>query len=213
MRHDMLIYPFFIECCKHTNDRFWKNIFEDLAYGITPYGTYINKDMLTCNYKDREFVYKIQKKDAKELYNDIFNIFKVKLSLMSRDEIIQKKDDMDKDVNFHEDWASIKKKNLKDVMIECYVLEMKNKYNLTIKQAKYLISIIFLAFVFKVFVTQDVVICEGKIQSINGLEYSEGKILLKKNIHDIQVNLSPEIILNKKLMSDEWDKFIAALKK
>ena len=55
-----LIYPFFIECLQYTSDKFWKNVFEDLAYGITPAGTYINKDFLTCNYKDKEFILPIR---------------------------------------------------------------------------------------------------------------------------------------------------------
>jgi hypothetical protein len=110
-----LLYPFFIECCKFTHDKFWKNIFQELAYGITPYSTYINKDMLICNYKDKEFVYKIQKKEAEILYNEIVNIFKHKLGLLSHIEILSKKNDAN---NLHEhvnyiDWSSIKKKNTK----------------------------------------------------------------------------------------------------
>lgn len=215
MKRDLLIYPYFLECSQYTDDSFWKGIFNDLAYGVTPYGTYIVKDFLTCNFKDREFVYKIQEKDSKELFNDITSIFRNKLSLMSREEIIRRKNDLYNDDNFNlsEDWISIKKKNIKEVMIEKYVMDMKKTYNLSMKQCNYLLSIIFLSFVFKVFGTSDVFIKEGKIVSIKGLEYSEGKILLKKNILNIQVNISPEIVISKKLMSDEWDRFLNALKK
>ena len=66
-----ILYPVFLECLQFTNDFFWENIFEDLAYGKTPYGTYINKDFLCCNYKDKEFSYKIEKKEPELLYNDI----------------------------------------------------------------------------------------------------------------------------------------------
>jgi hypothetical protein len=213
MKRD-LVYPFFIECCKYAKDRFWKNIFEDLAYGITPYGTYINKDLLTCNFKDKEFVYKIQKKDPEEIYNEIYSIFSLKMSLMSREEIIKKKQDIGNTTNIAlDDWASIKKKNLKEVMIERYVIDMKNTFSLSVKQAKYLVSIIFLAFVFKVFNTSDVSVKDGKITNIEGLDYVNGKILLIKNIYDIQVNITPEIVISKSLMSDEWEKFLIALKK
>ena len=213
MRRDLVLYPFLIECCQYTNDKYWKNIFEDLAYGIPPYGTYINKDLLTCNYKDKEFVYKIQKKNSKDIFDEIFNIFKSKLNLMSRDEIMEKRESIEKDVNVMEDWMTIKKKNLKEVMIERYVLSIKKKYSLTIQQAKYLLSIIFLAFTFKVFTSSDVEIKDSIVKSINGLDFDQGKIILKKNIYNIQVNVSPEIILNTKLMSDEWERFITALKK
>jgi hypothetical protein len=208
-----LIYPFFAECVKYSLDKFWKNIFEDLAYGVTPYGTYINKDLLTCNFKDKEFVYKIQKKDPKDLHDEILHIFKTKLGLFSREEIIKKKNDLDRQDNCFDDWCSIKKKNLKEVMIERFVIENKKRFNLTLKQSKYLVSVIFLAFTFKVFVSSDVVINQGKIEKITGLEFSEGEINLKKNIYDMQVNVAPEIILEKKIMSDEWERFLLALKK
>lgn len=217
MRRDLVLYPFLIECCQYTDDKYWKSIFEDLAYGIAPYGTYINKDLLTCNYKDKEFVYKIQKKNSKEIFEEIFYVFKSKLNLMSRDEIIKKRDDIEKDTNNNnnllEDWMTIKKKNLKEVMIERYVLDVKKRFSLSIKQAKYLLSIIFLAFTFKIFNPIDVQVKNGKIETIQGLEFEQCKIILKKNIYNIQVNVSPEIFLNTKLMSDEWEKFILALKK
>ena len=57
-----LIYPFFIDCCKYTDDIFWKFVFEDLAYGKTPYGIYLTKNFLCCNYKGKEFSYKIDSK-------------------------------------------------------------------------------------------------------------------------------------------------------
>lgn len=210
-----IIYPFFIECCKFTNDIFWKSIYEDLAYGITPYGTYINKDFLTCNYKDKEFIYKIQKKDPKELYNDIYNLFKNKLSLMSRNEIIKKKNDISiSQEQTYEEWSDIKKKNLKEVLIEKYAINMSNKHNLTIVQTKYLMSLIFLSFVFKIITANDIIMKNGKIESINGIEFEKGKINLKKSFYNTNYNMSPCIVLDKAiLMSEEWNKYLNALRK
>ena len=181
-----LIYPFFIECLQHASDKFWKNVFEDLAYGITPAGTYINKDFLTCNYKDKEFIYKIQKKDPKELHDEIYNIFKNKLALLSRDEIINRKKIVESKavckVADYTCWADIKKKNIKEFLIERYAIKIKNKYNLSITQTKYLVSIIFLAFIFKIFSSNDIEICDGQIINIKGIDYERGKIILKKNM-------------------------------
>ena len=78
-----ILYPIFLECLQYTTDTFWENIFEDLAYGKTPYGTYINKNFLCCNYKNKEFSYKIEKKNADQLYNDVFNLLAKKLGLLS----------------------------------------------------------------------------------------------------------------------------------
>ena len=74
-----------MECCKYTDDNFWKFIFEDLAYGKSPYGTYITKNFLCCNYKGKEFSYKIDlNKESKILYDEIFNILHNKFGLLSQ---------------------------------------------------------------------------------------------------------------------------------
>jgi hypothetical protein len=130
MKYCELLYPFLIECCKYTEDRFWKSIFEDLAYGITPSGTYINKDFLMCNYKDKEFTYKIQNKNSKEIYDELFNIFKSKLCLVSRDEIINKKKIIEDKYSNHlyeyVYWSDIKKKNI-IMSLCCYESKSQHK--------------------------------------------------------------------------------------
>ena len=61
MSANELIYPIFLEVCKYADeDIFWKYVFEDLAYGRSPYGTYITKNFMCCNYKGKEFSYKIE---------------------------------------------------------------------------------------------------------------------------------------------------------
>lgn len=211
-----IVYPFFIECCKYTDDEYWKSIFEDLAYSITPYGVYINKNFMVCNYKDKEFSYKIQKKDPKELFEDICNIFRNKLGLLSRDEIIKKRNDIDNmkdDIRNYTDWSSIKKKNIKEILIENYAINMRAKYSLSLAQTRYLVSIIFLAFIFKVLSADDITISNGAIENIEGLEYETGKIIMTRDIYNINTPVGPEIIIEKKLMSDEWYKYVANVKK
>jgi hypothetical protein len=44
-----IAYPVFLEACQYTEDAYWENIFEELAYGKAPYGTYISKDFLCCS--------------------------------------------------------------------------------------------------------------------------------------------------------------------
>ena len=62
-----IIYPIFLNCCQFTNDPFWQNIFEELAYGKTSYGIYISKNFICCNQKRKEFSYKIENKEVKRL--------------------------------------------------------------------------------------------------------------------------------------------------
>ena len=85
-----IVYPIFLECCQYAENTFWENIFENLAYGKTPYGTFISKDFLCCNYKKKEFSYKIERKCSKLLYQEVYNILTKKLGLMSTQEKITK---------------------------------------------------------------------------------------------------------------------------
>lgn len=212
-----IIYPVFLECCELATDTFWVNVFEDLAYGKTPYGTYIHKNFLCCSYKGKEFSYKIERKDPELLYNDIYSLLTKKLGVISNKEKINKR------VNFHEteyrikefgkEWGNIKKKNIKDILIERYVIDMKNKYLLSIKQAKYLQSIIFIALVFKVIVSKDICYENGKIYKIEGIEFSRKNIHIKRNIYKIDMGISPEILVEKKAIADNWEKYLAVLRK
>ena len=212
-----IIYPVFFECCKFTNDTFWVNIFEDLAYGKPPYGTYINKNFLCCSYKNKEFSYKIERKNPECLYNDIYKLLTKKLEILSNKEKLKKRIDFHKTKTkireFRQDWVNIRKKNIKDLLIELYIADMKKKYSLTIKQSKYLLSIIFVAIIFKVINNKDIKYSDGKIQHIDGIEFDKKKIIIKPDIYNIDINFSPEIEIEKKVMSDNWEKYLSDLRK
>jgi hypothetical protein len=212
-----IIYPIFLECSQYAEDTFWINIFEDLAYGKTPYGTYINKDFLCCKYKNKEFNYKIEKKNSKELYDDIYNLFANKLGLLSQiDKINQKIDfyNLEEEIkSYKKSWVNIKKKNIKDLFIENYVIEMRNKYNLTLKQSKFLLSIIFIGMIFKVFSIKDINYEDGKITSIEGINFKKKNVIIEKNIYNIEPVLSPIIVIENNLLSDNWPKYLEKLKK
>ena len=90
---------------------------------------------------------------------------------------------------------------------------MKNTYGLTIKQAKYLLSVLFMAIVFKVITSKDIDYSDGKIQNIKGIEFSKKKIILKRNIYTSDLNISPEIFTDKQLMSENWGKYLKDLRK
>lgn len=212
-----IIYPIFLECCQYAEDTFWKNMFEDLSYGKPPYGTYISKDFLCCSYKNKEFSYKIEHKNPDELYNEIYNILTTKMGILSEKEKVRRRADFHKAEyrikECRQDWSNIRKRNVKNLLIERYVIDMKRKYNLSVKQAKYLLSVVFIATVFKVIVPKDIDYSGGKIQNIDGIEFIDNKIIIKRNIYDINVDFSPEIFINQKVMSNNWKKYLESLRK
>jgi hypothetical protein len=213
-----IIYPVFLECCQYTEDTFWENIFEDLAYGKSPYGTYISKDFICCSYKGKEFSYKIERKDPEILYTDIYSLFTDKLGILSQKEKVKKR------LDFHElektikesrqDWGNIRKKNVKDILYEKYVIEMKNRYSLTNKQTKYLFSIILISIMFKTISSKDITYENDKIQDISGIEFEKGKIILKRSLcSDINIESNIPNNVEFKKMSEGWDRYLKNLRK
>jgi hypothetical protein len=212
-----ILYPMFLECFEYTTDSFWENVFEDLAYGKTPYGTYINKNFLCCNYKNKEFSYKIEKKDSEQLYNDVYNLLAKKLGLLSvRDKLNKKIDfnNIEEDLkNTRKSWNNIRKKNIKDLLIENYVINMKNKYKLSVSHSRKLISTIFIGLIFKVFSVKDINYNNGVIESIDGITFEDNKVILERNVYDIENEYRKCILIDKTLMSDNWEKYLNSLQK
>ena len=81
-----------------------------------------------------------------------------------------------------EDWCKIRKKNVKDLIIEKYVVTMKIENDLSYVQARKLAAIIFLSLQFKTITNKDINYEDGEINSINGISFKNGKIVLNKTI-------------------------------
>lgn len=212
-----ITYPVFLEACQYTEDTYWENIFEELAYGKSPYGTYISKDFLCCSYKRKEFSYKLEKKDAKTVFEDVYNLLTSKLGLLSQREKLDKRkafseyEDTIKDSR--QTWTDIKKKNIKELLIELYVVRMKKKHSLSLKQSRHLLSIITVALCFKVLTGDDICYKDGQIASIEGIDFLNKQVVIKRNLYSLETSFAPNIMLDKKLMSDSWDKYLKDLRK
>ena len=208
-----LIYPLFLECIEYTQDSFWRTVFDDLAYGKTPYGTYLNNDYLCCSYKNKDFSYKIDTTiNPNTLYTDIYNLLNNRLGILSLKEKDNKRVEFNKfqseiqDTN--NEWNDIKKKNTKDLLINLYIIDMKNKHKLNKKQSLQLLSIIFISLLFKVITMKDIHYSNKKIYKIDNINFKKNDIILEKNLYNNKYNFTPEIIINQKSMSDNWFKML-----
>jgi hypothetical protein len=212
-----IVYPIFLECCQYAIDTFWENVFEDLAYGKMPYGTFISNDFLCCSYRKKDFSYKIERKNAKQVHDEVYNLLVNKLGLVSPQERVKQKKafkEYENTIRYSRNtWSSIRKKSIKELLIELFVTRMKNKYSLSLKESRHLLSVIFMAMVFKVITSDDIQYEKGSIQSINGIEFSKGKVKINRDLYDLNVNVTPSLVLEKKRMSDNWTKYLKELKK
>ena len=108
----------------------------------------------------------------------------------------------------------IKKKNIKNILIENFVIDMKNKHNLSDKLCKKLLSIIKIGIIFKTILSDDIKYKDGKINNIEGIVFNNKKIKFNKNIYKSSNKISSQIIIEKKSnISENWPKFLLNLQK
>jgi hypothetical protein len=204
-----LVYPIFLQCCDLTEDNFWKYIFEDLAYLKTPYGIYIQRDYICCNFKGKEFNYKIDtSKSPNILFKEIYNLFNKKFELLSEKDKKNRRNLFECDTIHN---ANILFKKFKYELIIQFVLRMKKQWNLAWKSSKKLLSYIILGLMLKILTKTDINFSNCEIESINGISFEDKKIIYKNTLlRDINITSALEIIIEKKL-SYLWVKYINKL--
>ena len=141
---------------------------------------------MCSTYKGKSFSYKLIEKEPVFLYNEIYKILTEKLGILSVNEHNQKRllfEEIETGMReTSEEWSKIRRKNIKDIIIEIYVVTMKRTYNLSIIQARKLKSAIHLALQFKTITPADVEYVDGEIISIDGISFRQGKIVLNKTV-------------------------------
>jgi len=209
-----LIYPVFLECCAFSPDSYWELIFEDLAYGKAPTGTYISRNFLCCSYKNKDFSYKIERKDPKILFDDIYSLLSKKLGLMSEKEVVSKRTLFSsKEKVIHESyqtWSNIKKKNVKDAIYEKYAIDMKKKHGLSVSETKKLLTYIYICMIFKSVTSKDIFFEDDKITHIDGLEFEDGKVILTRSLCSGGSYSAHQELENKEILDIPllWEKYI-----
>lgn len=207
-----LLYPCFLTCVEYTEDDYWRNIFEDLSFGITPQGTYISKNYLISNVKNKEFVYKINPDiDSETIFTDIYTLLSEKLGLKSLIEIEDYKNSIESEITFNS-WNSIKKKSIKDSIIMNYVNVKSEKYNLTTQTSKRLLNTINLGIMLKFITIKHIDYENGIINNIEGFIFFENNFQFDKCI-DQGASTSNVIEYNKVKITlvDIWLKMVDIL--
>tara|TARA_Y100000591_G_scaffold332517_1_gene370137 strand:- start:3142 stop:3747 length:606 start_codon:yes stop_codon:yes gene_type:complete len=187
-----VVYPIFIECMQYTGDIFWKNTFEELSYGRCPYGIYISNDNICCNYKDKKFCYNIySEKDSEIIYDDILNLFKNKFGLLSKtDKLLKNKIfiNKQKEVNdiLNNNWSNIKRKNIRVMLIEKFVIQKSKQYSLSNTQSKSLYNNIVLGLLFKTIHKNSIVYENQNIKEIKSISFKQNYFTLDKSLYNFK---------------------------
>ena len=213
-----VVHPVFLNCCQHVVDNYWENVFTELAYNVTPYGSYINNMIFNCKTKNGEIIsVLIDENNTKKTHDDIYTTIKNNLNISSPAERIQTQQDFNKTEeelkNNRNNWSDIKKKNIKDVLIDMFVIEMKIMYKLLLCQARILRSIIHTGILFKAIDGDDITMDCGKITSIKGITFDNKVIHNELDMYNTETTTQTNSTDNhvRGTMSKLWDKYVLDL--
>ena len=113
--------------------------------------------------------------DSQKLYTDVYNILKYTFGLLSKKDkllhnnlFLKKQNDMD--VMLNQPWCNIKKKNIKILLLEKFIIQKSNHYNLTLSQQKRLYNDIILGLLFKTINKSHIIYNNLEIKEIKHLK-------------------------------------------
>lgn len=174
-----IVYPFFLKCTEYTTDNYWSNIFENLSYGICPYNTYIYNNYLCCNHKVHKFKYYFLDREAKELYTDIHKLL-TNIGMISNKDKLHMYNTINS--SKYENWCDIKKKSIKQTLIEKFVIQKKKEYYLDYSTTYSLLNKIILGILLKTINYNHIVYDNYNILDITCIEFCKHDF---KFLHDI----------------------------
>jgi len=215
---NLVVYPIFLECCKYTNDEFWKNIFEHMSYGKCPSCIYISNNTIYSSNKKKSFSFIIPvDKSTPEVFSELKELLMKNTSLCSVADTKAKREKINSKVNKDEisnstTWTEIRKKNLKEIFIIKFVIRMKSEYKLTWDSARELYRIIQIGFITKTQTSKDVNFSMKRIQSIDGIEYDDNGHFYNE-YRDNEIPEERDDSDNNNYLYYYWDKYVSSATK
>lgn len=209
-----ILHPIFLSCRDYTSDVYWKKIFENLAYGEAPKGITLKNHILYSTLKKKEFNYTFEDKEPKEIFEDLYNIFTNTFNMKSHGENVKKQEILNEFLRQNskrrseELWNKIKRKSIRDNLIQDYVLSCKYKYNLSEYDVKKLYFYISVGCVFKLFTGNDIYLDKGFINSINGIELDQGTVRILKKFNEPSIKKEVEKTAH---LYNLWDNYLKTL--
>jgi hypothetical protein len=148
----MIFYSFLL---RYNVDESWKPILERISVRDAPYGTFFQKDHL-CYKK-----YTILIEPRPDIVKELIAFFTEHINLPALHTVT------------YESWRDIKKKYIRNHLIENFVKENRETYNLSSFQSQKLLTVIQMALLFRKLTFDDIEIEDGKIVTIRYLTFEE----------------------------------------
>lgn len=217
----VVTYPIFLKCCQYLSDPFWIYLFEDMAYGKCPYGIILKDQCIYSVLKNREFTYSLRQpeKEISVMCEELCEIFSSKLHLLSqKDQFRYRNECQDYVTNYMKNmshWNDIRKKNLKDLLLEQYSLKQKEKYQYSYAFTRKLFAIVFIGIQFKTILSKNIHYRNRAITKVDGISCQPSQIVCSFNIFIAKPCSSPApSTKSSKLatkISSSWKRYLLSL--
>lgn len=208
-----LKYPVFLSASQCAIDVFWRCIFEEMAYNNCPFGVFIDANTLSvqCNFKGKSFNYCFHEKPVQEIHDKLVDLFKTKLQLYSKNDYLKSRSVLTEELKVKfESWKDIKKKSIKDILLENFILSLRDKLQCSYAQLRKLLSILHMAFSFKMITNNDVILdpVENKIIDIEGFSVEQMTLPTFMFQQTEQPKVEKSIDQSKTDLITLWNKYI-----
>lgn len=214
-KDDEIVHPLFERCSDFTVDKFWKKTFSDLAKGKTPNGVYIYKGSLRLKGKPADSITFTETDDCRRTFDNIYQFLSAVCGILSPDDKLKQRHEFDSiEQENKRNWIDIKRKKVKDLMIESFAVKMKHKHSLSLKQTRCLISTICMGLLFKSISASNIILENGFIKNIDGISFRERRILFKLDLYNTDIDEDSDTSIResqKKYMVDHWLKYLSDL--
>ena len=195
-----ILFPIFLQCASKVEDPFWRYVYEDLSYGKCPYGLSLQKNYLSCYIRGKEFSYKIDaEKTPDTLYEELDVLLRERAGILSEKEKVterarlcrQRTTTSTTGSKNKEEWSQVKKKMIRDTLLEQYVLDNSLKYQIASVMAKRVLSLLIVGLMFKTITAKDIFYQNGFIKKIEGFEFEPHKAVVCRNVLHCKNYTSP----------------------
>jgi hypothetical protein len=179
VRNKEVLYPILLECAKLTRDEFWVQFYQDLAIGKSTKGIFISHGVIqSSNNKRNGFAYSITDKAPEVIVPELHHLITSHTSICSRKDTVKRQafiKELDSELKEYKTgkWTSIKRKNLRAMLLVNYAISLQKAHDLSWDATIAAYRTIVMAFETKTHSSKDVEYENGKILNIDDIEASE----------------------------------------
>lgn len=195
MKHKRQWSTVFSQCSTLSTDAPWKKIFDNMLHDVFPLGITLRKDTLSSDIKGMEWTYTLDtKKPIPQIMDELTSrldtviqssmvIHNTKSTVVSDVDVPPNNDNVLDDPDNVSSWTQVKRKIIRDTLLERYVLEKGKVFSLSPMRMRRFLSFLIIGLMFKTICSHHIEYRKGYIQHIDGFQFHQDQIILTKNIY------------------------------